>query len=112
IVYGDLPAPKPSTTQCLIKVAAVDVNPIDVYTRAGIVPVTSPFPYILGRDLAGTIVEVGRDVKRFKVRDRVWATGQGSNGRQGTFAEFAAVDEASLYPIPNGVKDEDIVALA
>ena len=71
-----------------------------------------PFPYILGRDLAGTVAEIGAGVKGFKVGDRVWATGQGYDGRQGTFAEFCAVDERSLQPTPQGASDEDIVALS
>ena len=70
------------------------------------------FPFILGRDLAGTVVEVGAGVKDFKTGDRVWATSQGSDGRPGTFAEFAAVDHRWLHPIPEGVSDEDIVALS
>jgi NADPH:quinone reductase len=112
ITYGDLPTPKPTRRQCLIKVAAVDVNPIDVYVRNGAIPAKLSFPFILGRDLAGTVVEAGAGVKDFKVGDRVWATSQGSDGRPGTFAEFAAVDHRWLHPIPEGVSDDDIVALS
>jgi len=112
IIYGDLPTPKPGPSQCLIKVSAVDVNPIDVYIRSGSVPAKLTFPYILGRDLAGTIVEAGAKVTRFKVGDRVWVTGQGVGERQGTFAEFASVDEQWLHPIPASVSDEAIVAIS
>lgn len=112
ITFGDLPEPTPGPTECLIKVAAVDVNPIDVYVRSGAIPAQLPKPYILGRDLAGTVAAVGRDVKNFKIGDRVWATSEGSNGRQGTFAEFAVVEESWLYPIPGNVKPEDVVAIS
>ena len=112
IIYGELPAPKPARSQCLVKVAAVDVNPIDAYIRSGAIPVKLSFPAILGRDLAGTVVECGSGAKRFKVGDRVWASCQGSDGRPGTFAEFAAVDERWLNPIPAGVSETDIVALS
>ncbi len=112
IVYGDLPDPKPTRTQCLIKVGAVDVNPIDTYVRSGSIPAKLNFPFILGRDLAGTILEAGPGVKRFKPGERVWATGQGTDGRPGTFAELAAVDERWLYPTPAGLSDEEIVALS
>ena len=44
IVCGDLPAPKPGPGQCLIKVAAVDVNPIDTYIRGGMIPAKLTFP--------------------------------------------------------------------
>jgi NADPH2:quinone reductase len=112
ITYGDLPTPKPTRRQCLIKIAAVDVNPIDVYIRSGAVPARLSFPFILGCDLAGTVVEAGAGVKGFKAGDRVWATSQGFEGRQGTFSECAAVDHRWLHPIPEGVSDEDLVALS
>ena len=112
ITCGDLPTPKPGPTECLIKVTAVDVNPIDTYIRSGLVPAQLSFPFILGRDLAGTVVEAGAKVKRFNPGDRVWATNQGFAGRQGTFSEFAAVDEGWLHPTPVNVKDEDVVAVS
>ena len=112
IVYGDLPAPKPGPTECLIKVGAVDVNPIDTYVRGGIVPAKLNFPFILGRDLAGAVMEVGAQVKRFKVGDRVWASNQGFAGRPGTFSELAAVDECWLHAIPPDVRDEDVAAVS
>ena len=112
IVYGDLPAPRPGPTQCLIKISAADMNPIDIYIRGGMVPAKLTFPYILGRSLAGTVVETGAEVKNFKVGDRVWATNQGTEGRQGTFAEFAPVDECWLYATPPNVGNETAVALS
>jgi len=112
IIYGELPAPQPKRTQCLIRVAAVDVNPIDVYVRAGMVPAKLNFPWILGRDLAGTVVESGAGVKRFKAGDRVWASNQGTEGRPGTFSELAAVDERWLNATPAGAGDEQAVALS
>jgi NADPH2:quinone reductase len=112
ITYGDLPTPKPTRRQCLIKVAAVDVNPIDVYVRSGAIPAQLTFPFILGRDLAGTVVEIGTGIRDMKVGDRVWATSQGADGRPGTFAEFAAVDYRWLHRIPEGVSDADAVALS
>jgi NADPH2:quinone reductase len=112
IVYDELPVPKPQRTECLIRVGAVDVNPIDTYIRRGLITAKLTFPYILGRDLAGTVVETGAGVKRFKTGERVWATAQGTDNRNGTFAEFAAVDERWLYATPAGVSDEAIVAVS
>jgi NADPH:quinone reductase len=112
IQYGDLPRPQPQASECLVQVSAVDVNPIDLYIRAGSIPASIKFPYIIGRDLAGSVVETGPEVKQFKSGDRVWASGQGVGARQGTFAEFAAVDETWLHPTPAGVPDENIVALS
>ncbi len=112
ITCGELPAPQPTRSQCLVRVTAVDVNPIDIYWRGGMVPAAMAFPFILGHDLAGTVVETGPDVKQFRPGDRVWATNQGFAGRPGTFAEFAAVEETWLYPTPPNVRDEDAVAVS
>jgi NADPH:quinone reductase len=112
IEFGDLPDPQPGPGQCLVKVSAVSVNPIDTYIRAGTVPMPLPNPFIVGCDLAGTVVETGSSVTRFKGGDRVWGSNQGLLGRQGTFSEYAAVDEQWLYPIPPEVMDEQAAAIA
>jgi NADPH:quinone reductase len=112
IIYGDLPKPKPSGAQALIQVKAVSVNPIDTYIRSGAVAMDLPKPFILGCDLAGIVDTVGPDVKRLKSGDRVWGSNQGLLGRQGTFAQFAAVDEQWLYPIPDEVSFEAAAAIA
>ena len=112
IIYGDLPDPQPRSNQCLVKVRAVDVNPVDLYIRSGAVPTKMTFPYILGRDLAGEIAATGPKATRFRTGDRVWCIGQGWVGRAGTFSEFAAVDERWLNPIPKEVSDEDIAAIS
>ena len=70
------------------------------------------FPFIVGCDLAGTVEWVGSGVKRFKPGDRVWGSNQGMLGRQGTFAQLAAVDEHWLYALPAGVADETAAATA
>jgi NADPH:quinone reductase len=112
IEYDDLPDPQPGPGQCLVKVSAVSVNPIDTYIRAGKVPMPLPNPFVVGCDLAGTVVATGQQVRRFKGGDRVWGSNQGLLGRQGTFAEYAAVDEQWLYPIPPEVMDEQAAAMA
>jgi NADPH2:quinone reductase len=70
------------------------------------------FPCILGCDLAGTVEAVGKGAHRYRVGDRVWGSNQGLLGRPGTFAEYAAVDEAWLYPIPDGIDAKSAVAVA
>ena len=112
IRYGDLPTPSPKTGEVRIKVAAVALNPIDTYIRAGVVSMSLPMPFITGCDLAGTVDAVGPSVARFKVGDRVWGSNQGLLGRQGTFAEYACVHEEYLYHTPPGVTDTDAAALA
>lgn len=112
IEYGDLPKPEAKGAEVVVRVGAVSVNPIDTYVRGGMIPMPIPLPYVVGCDLAGTVESVGPEAKRFKVGDRVWGTNQGLLGRQGTFSEFAAVDEEWLYPTPANVSDEDAAALS
>jgi NADPH:quinone reductase len=107
-----LPKPQPSPTQVLVKVSAVAVNPIDTYVRGGASPAPQEFPFIVGCDLAGVVESVGTEVKQFKPGDRVFGSNQGVLGRQGTFAEYAGVDECWLYRIPDGVADEQAAAVA
>jgi NADPH2:quinone reductase len=107
-----LPNPKPARGECLIKVGAVAVNPIDTYVRSGAIPAKLNFPLILGRDVAGTVVETGPGVKHFKVGDRVWASNQGTDGRAGTFAEYASVHERWLNATPASATDDEMAALA
>jgi NADPH2:quinone reductase len=112
IQYGELPTPAPTGSQVLVQVGAVSVNPIDTYIRAGMVPMPIPKPYILGCDLAGTVVQVGPEVTRFRPGDRVWGSNQGLLGRQGTFAQYACVEEQWLYPTPPNLSDREAAALA
>lgn len=111
IRYGDLEEPIPRNDQVLVKVVAVTVNPVDTYIRSGAYPIPLPRPFIIGRDLVGIVEAVGRGVTRFAPGQRVWCNNQGYGGRQGTFAEFVAVDEGLLYPLPDGVNEHEAVAV-
>jgi NADPH2:quinone reductase len=112
IQYGELPKPTPLAGQVLVKVGAVAINPIDTYVRSGMVKMELPRPFIIGADLAGTVEAVGSGVRRFRPGDRVWGSNQGLLGRQGTFAEYVAVDEEWLYATPPNVSDEQAAAIA
>jgi NADPH:quinone reductase len=112
IIVGELPTPEPTGSQVLVRVNAAAVNPIDTYVRSGMIKMEIPLPYIVGADLAGVVEKLGPNAKKFKVGDRIWGTDQGLMGRQGTFAEYAAVEERWLYPIPAGVTDETAAACA
>jgi NADPH2:quinone reductase len=112
IHYGDLPRPEPREGEVLVRVGAVAVNPIDLYIRAGTVAMPLPKPFIIGCDLAGTVELGGPRPGKYKPGERVWGSNQGLLGRQGTFAEYAAVAEDWLYPTPANVSDTDAAAVA
>jgi NADPH2:quinone reductase len=109
IRYGELPKPAVEPQDVLVRVAAVSVNPIDVYIRSGLFPLPLTYPFILGRDMAGTVEKVGAAITRFSPGDRVWCNNQGYDSRQGTFSEYVAVAEKYLYPLPAGVDEREAV---
>jgi NADPH2:quinone reductase len=112
IIIGELPRPQPTGKQVLVRVTAAALNPIDTYIRGGMIQMPLPRPFIVGSDLAGVVERAGPEAKRFKPGTRVWASDQGMLGRQGTFAEYAVVEEDFLYPTPDGVSDEAAAACA
>ena len=112
IRHGTLPDPRPGPGQALVRVRACAVNPIDTYVRAGTVSMPLPSPFVVGCDLAGDVVEVGEGVADLRPGMRVWGSNQGLLGRQGTFAELAAIDAKWLYPTPPGVADREAAAAA
>ena len=87
--------------EVLVRIEASGLNPLDNKIRAGAAPhARQPLPAILGLDLAGTVAAVGPDVSRFHPGDRVYGMTGGVGGRQGSLAEFAAVDARTLSLIP------------
>lgn len=112
ILVGERPRPEPGPGEVLVRVKAVSVNPIDTYIRAGAVKMPLPLPYIIGCDLAGVVEAAGPGARRFQPGDRVWGSNQGLLGRQGTFAEYAAIHEDWLYATPDGAEDDDAAAVA
>lgn len=111
IRYGELPTPELGPNDVLVQVAAVAVNPIDTYIRAGKFPMRLRCPFIVGRDLTGTVAEIGSSVSRFRPGDRVWANNQGYAGRQGSFSEYCAVRQDLLYPLPPGADFRETAAV-
>jgi NADPH2:quinone reductase len=110
IQYGELARTEPGPTEVLVKIGAVAVNPIDTYIRGGAVAMPLKFPYIIGCDLAGRVEKCGPQVSGLTPGDRVWGSNQGLFGRQGTFAEYAVVDQKWLYPIIDGQSDAEAAA--
>lgn len=111
IRIGRLPVPEPAPGQVLVAVEAVAVDMVDTYVRAGTYKTDVPLPYILGRDLVGT-VSAAPSGSPWRVGDRVWANSLGHDGRQGVSAEFAAVAAERLYPMPPDATAHTILALA
>lgn len=99
----DLPVPTPKANEVIVKIAASGVNFIDVYFREGRYP--AQLPFVDGQEGAGTVTEVGSQVKSLKAGDHV-----GYSNALGSYAEYAAVPADKLVKVPSGLSDEQAAA--
>jgi NADPH2:quinone reductase len=80
----------------LVKIAAAGVNFIDIYYRSGLYK--AQLPIAIGQEAAGSVTEVGPDVREVVPGDRVaYATCRGA------YAEYAVVPVSALVKIPDSL---------
>src|SRR5579862_5798482 len=95
----DLPVPKPKPNEALVKIGAAGINFIDVYFREGRYPAVLPF--IDGQEAAGTVADIGSEVKALDPGERVAYTNV-----LGSYAEYATVPADRLIKVPSQVNDQ------
>lgn len=107
LTHEDAPKPEPKEGEVLIKVAAAGVNPVDLEIEAGEVEplIKHSLPLIIGWDVAGTVAALGAGVTNFTVGDAVFALTD--LARDGAYAEFVAVDAATVSPKPSTLSFTD-----
>lgn len=101
--YEDLSDPRPAAGETLVKIEAAGVNFLDIYYRSGFHwggHHRRPLPYIPGAEAAGTVVEVGPEVKEIKTGDRV---AYGISNGWGSYAEFYSVPSWHLFKLPHSI---------
>ncbi|HJM15700.1 MAG TPA: zinc-binding dehydrogenase [SAR86 cluster bacterium] len=109
------PLPELRSNQVLVKISASSVNPIDLMKRQGYgrsifeKQRRTNFPWILGSDFSGHVVNVGQKVTRFKEGDEVW--GCTSKANSGTYAEYAAIDQEEVNIKPKNLSFEEAASL-
>jgi NADPH:quinone reductase-like Zn-dependent oxidoreductase len=111
IRVGELPVPTIGPTEVLVEVETVAVNPVDAYIRSGVWRTPTPFPFVIGRDLVGTVAATGQGVTGFETGQRVWCNSLGHAGRQGSFSEYACVPAERLYHLPDAADPVEAVSL-
>lgn len=104
LTYSDIEIPKIEDKACLIKVAFTSVNYADIKTRIGNKGKES-FPFILGLDAAGTIVESNAN-SPFSIGDRVIAF-----PKSGSYAEYVIANEPLVFKIPDSLSFEQAAAM-
>jgi NADPH:quinone reductase-like Zn-dependent oxidoreductase len=105
--YEDFDDPVAGPGEVLVRVAASSVNPVDWKIRSGAAQARFPlqFPAILGRDIAGTVRELGEGVTGFAPGDKVMALGNKA------YAELAVVKAEELTLVPDGLDLVEAAAL-
>src|SRR5271154_1023976 len=93
ITMHTLPVPEVGAEEVLIRVESAGVGAWDPFEREGGFAkrfgTGEKFPYVLGTDGPGTVVQVGEQVNGFKEGDRVYAAVL-ANPKGGVYADFAA----------------------
>jgi NADPH:quinone reductase-like Zn-dependent oxidoreductase len=113
LVFEDIDKPPVADDEVLVRVRAASVNPLDWHYMRGTpyimrigAGVGAPKSPRLGVDFAGTVVAVGRNVKRLKPGDEVFGA------KYGAFAEYVAVrEDRAVVQKPSNVTFEQAAAV-
>jgi NADPH:quinone reductase-like Zn-dependent oxidoreductase len=107
----EVPEPVVGERDVLVRVEAAGLNPLDEKVRIGELKTILPYqaPFVLGHDVAGTVLEVGAKVRGFAPGDAVYA--RPADHRIGTFAERIAVAEEDVALKPRSVTVEEAGSL-
>ena len=106
LVWSDVADPVIKDDEVLVKIYAAALNRADLLQREGKYPSPPGCPEWMGLEIAGKIIEVGKNVTDWKVGDRVCALLGG-----GGYAEYVAVKHDMLMPIPKGLTMAEASAL-
>ncbi len=132
--YSDFPLPQPAEGEVLVRLKVAALNRLDLWVRNGWPGIRLDYPHIPGADGAGVVVQAGPGRSIYKPGDRVVinpnlscgncpACQQGMDNRcrdwellgetrRGTYAEYIALQDRNLYPIPDGFDEAKAAAAA
>ena len=106
LVWSDVADPIIKDDEVLVKIHAAALNRADLLQRQGKYPSPAGCPEWMGLEVAGEIIEIGKNVTNYQVGDKVCALLGG-----GGYAEYVAAKYDMLMPIPKGLSMEEAAAL-
>lgn len=108
---GQSHEPQLRENDVMVEIHAAGVNLLDCKIRDGEFKLILPYrlPLVLGNDVAGVVVRVGANVRRFKPGDEIYA--RPAQDRIGTFAEYIAIDEADAAMKPANLTMEEAASI-
>ena len=106
LVWSDVENPTVGPRDVLIEIHAAALNRADLLQRQGKYPSPKGCPPWMGLEVAGIVCETGAEVTRWRTGDQVCALLGG-----GGYAEYVAVDEGMVMPVPGGLSFEEAASL-
>ncbi|QTI71671.1 NAD(P)H-quinone oxidoreductase [Gordonia polyisoprenivorans] len=108
LTVADIPTPTPGPDEVLVRVAAAGINRADLMQRQGLYPPPPGITDIMGMEISGTVVALGRDIGPDSpaLGQQVCALIAG-----GGYADYAVVPVTQVLPVPSGVSLVDAAAL-
>ena len=103
---GQVEKPSCGPNDVLVEVMTAGLNRADLVQRKGLYPPPPGASEIMGLECAGTIVAIGSEVSGWSVGERVCGLMAG-----GGYAEYAVIDQGSLFKIPDGMSFDEAGAL-
>ncbi|WP_138483978.1 NADP-dependent oxidoreductase [Dyadobacter bucti] len=111
LLLAEVPKPSVKDNEVLVEVHASGLNLLDSKIKSGEFKMILPyqFPLTLGHDAAGKVVQVGKNVKHFKVGDPVYA--RPADFHIGTFAQYIAINENDVALKPKNISMEEAASI-
>src|SRR3546814_2838550 len=103
VEIAELPNPEPGPGELIVEMRAAGVNYPDLLVVEGRYQRKPPLPFIPGKEMAGTVIDIGDDVTSFVPGDRVMVQVE-----YGAFAERVAARPEQCLELPDEMPvDED-----
>jgi NADPH:quinone reductase-like Zn-dependent oxidoreductase len=98
---AEVATPVRINAEVLVKVSAAGINPIDAKTRAGkgVSAAIPRFPWVLGNDFSGTVVESPYEGHPLKPGDEVYGVSSTPRG-MGSYAQYVSVPSLQVTRRP------------
>ncbi|KAH8686151.1 putative alcohol dehydrogenase [Tricladium varicosporioides] len=118
LVVKDAPYASPPDDKILIRAHAVAINPVDwiIPQKGDIMYKWLKYPFVLGFDVSGEVVEVGKNTSSFRIGDRVLGFAVGSDEKindssEGAFQEFVVLRPDLSSKIPSSISYESAAVI-
>ncbi|MEM9675418.1 MAG: NAD(P)H-quinone oxidoreductase [Bacteroidota bacterium] len=106
LYLGEYETPKPTPNEVLVKVRATALNRADILQREGKYPPPEGASLILGLEMSGEVVELGEEVEKWNVGDKVFGLLPG-----GGYAEYAVIHQDMAMSAPTNLSMEEAAAI-